>query len=150
MKPELISTYPIEICHLPDGLRIYFPSYGIHKAVKVVEFTSVGRYKDTEVFNLGFGDYDGKNDIVNDRIISNNGDSRKVLNTVLSTIPVFFKHHEDKMLMVRGSDSRPSFKDECNRTCSKKCGEKCRKFNQRIRIYRNYIDLNFLQLNNEY
>lgn len=150
MKPELINTYPIEVCHLPDGLRVYFPSYGTQKTVKVVEFTSLGKYKDAEVFNLGFGDYNEKSDTVNDRIISNNGDSRKVLNTVLSTIPVFFNYYQGKMLMVRGSDSRLSFKDECNRTCSKKCGEKCRKFNQRIRIYRNYIDLNFFQLNKEY
>jgi len=75
MKPELINIYPIEVCHLPDGLRIYFPSYGIHKAVKVVEFTSIGQYKDVEVFNVGFGDYNEKTDTVNDRIISNNGDS---------------------------------------------------------------------------
>lgn len=37
MKPELINTYPIEVCHLPDGLRVYFPSYGTQKTVKVVE-----------------------------------------------------------------------------------------------------------------
>lgn len=116
----------------------------------MIEYSYIGQDENIDIFNLGFGDYDLENDAIDYTTVLNNGDTRIVLNTVLNTIPLFFKHHPDKILMVQGSDNRPEFKEEFNRKCSKKCGENCRKFNQRIRIYRNYIDANLHHLNNDY
>lgn len=150
MKSDRIKVYPTNELIMPDILQITFSSVGVKTTKKIVEYNYVGRNESIDIFNLGFGDYNLKSKTINDLTNSNNGDSRIVLNTVLNTIPVFFKYHPDKMIIVRGSDSRPGFKEDCNRNCSKKCGENCRKFNQRIRIYRNYIDAHFHQLNNAY
>lgn len=144
------KTYTTKKWYLPEGLRIFFLSEGIEKKLKLIEYTYAGQNNGISIFNLGFGDYDLEPGTLNDNVASANGDGRIVLNTVLSTIPFFFNCYPDDMLLIRGSDSNPSFKEECNRICSKKCGEKCRKFNQRIRIYRNYIDLSFEKLKTEY
>jgi hypothetical protein len=150
MSLDPIKIYSTGELLSPEGLKVLFTSDGINKKTKLIEYTYIGEYNGTRIFNLGFGDYNSEFDTINDQIISGNNDGRMVLNTVLSTIPLFFKYYPYDMLVVRGSDSRPTFKDECNRTCSKNCGENCRKFNQRIRIYRTYIDLNFHQLSKEY
>lgn len=143
MKSEHIKVYPTKEFITPNIFQITFFSIGIKPTKKIVDYTYLGQDENIEIFNLGFGDYNSETDTINDLSTSNNGDSRTVLNTVLNTIPVFFKYHPDKMLMIQGSDSMPTFKENCNRKCPKKCGENCRKFNQRIRIYRNYIDANF-------
>lgn len=150
MKLDPTKIYPTKEWPLPEGLKVLFTSHGIEKKTKTIEYSYIGEYNGTRIFNLGFGDYDPEFDTINDKIVSGNNDGRMVLNTVLSTIPIFFKYYPYDMLVIRGSDSAPAFKEECNRTCSKSCGENCRKFNQRIRIYRNYIDLNFHQLSKEY
>jgi hypothetical protein len=67
----------------------------------VYRFTSEGprglvkksvTYSSTEienVYNLGFGDYDSTTDQVNDLSVTNNGDSKKILATVASTLYAF-------------------------------------------------------------
>jgi len=42
------------------------------------------------VFNLAFGDKDITTGHINDRIVTNNGDTEKVLATVISTVYTFF------------------------------------------------------------
>lgn len=150
MKSDYIKVYPTKELIMPDIFQITFSSIGRKNTMKMVEYTYMGQDENIDIFNLGFGDYILQNGEIDDSNITNNEDTRMVLNTVLNTIPVFFKYYPDKMLMVQGSDSRPEFKEECNRKCSKKCGENCRKFNQRIRIYRSYIDANFHHLDNAY
>jgi hypothetical protein len=144
---KIYDKYEIES---DEDLIIFFVSKGKENVVKAVQYEYVGQYEDKGVYNLGFGDYNLKTGAINDAINNNNGDERIVLNTVLSTIPAFFEHYPEKMLLIRGSDSAVKFKEECNKQCHRKCGENCRKFNQRIRIYRNFVDLNFDELSIDY
>ena len=54
-------------------------------------------------YNLGFGDYDEEKQEVNDRVITNNGDSLKVLATVASTVYTFTGRHPDAHIFATGS-----------------------------------------------
>jgi hypothetical protein len=78
--------------------------------------------------------------------VFNKGDGRIVLNTVLSTIPLFFDLYPTDALIVQGSDSREDFPEKCRLTCRKRCTESCKKQNQRIRIYCNFLNKNFTTL----
>jgi hypothetical protein len=133
-----------------NELNLFFISTGKRNIIKAIEYTFIGKYEDKDLYNLGFGDYDIGSDTINDSINTNNRDGRIVFNTVLNTIPTFFTNYPDSMLFIRGSDSKPKFKEDCSKQCRKRCGENCRKFNQRIRIYTSYINLNFEKLNTTY
>ncbi len=67
---------------------------------KIIQYTPTN-YKD--LYNLGFGD---KNDItgeMDDKIISNNGDSEKVLATVVATLYAFIDEHPKALVYATGS-----------------------------------------------
>ena len=53
---------------------------------KIVEYTPTTI---ENVYNLAFGDYDDTIGGINDKIITNNGDSQKILATVASTVYAF-------------------------------------------------------------
>ncbi|MCE7058771.1 DUF6934 family protein [Dyadobacter sp. CY343] len=131
-------------------LRFSFRSTGIRDIVKMVQYTYARDFEGKRIFNLGFGDYDFDLNQVNDRASSNNGDSYKVFHTVLSTVPIFFQQFKNEILMVQGSDGETGFTDQCIETCARKCDSVCKKINQRITIYRRYVEKNFLALSNEY
>ena len=67
---------------------------------KIVEYSkvSVGN-----IYNLAFGDYDELTDKLNDKIITNNGDSQKVLATVVSTLYAFTGRYPDVWVFATGS-----------------------------------------------
>ena len=71
-----------------ERLEIYeFISVGPKgRITKVVQYTPTN-YKD--LYNLGFGDKNAETGDIIDNIISNNGDSEKVLATVVSTVYAF-------------------------------------------------------------
>ncbi len=81
------------------------------------EFTSVGpkgsikklvEYSATSVknvYNLAFGDYDEANDGIDDKSITNNGDSQMVLATVASTLYAFTGRYPEAWVHVTGSTS---------------------------------------------
>jgi len=83
--------------------------------LNIYEFISEGRngvirkmveFQKTEaegVFNLAFGDFDENTKTINDLIISNNGDSQKVLATVASIVFVFMEKHPNAMIYATGS-----------------------------------------------
>jgi len=75
---------------------------------------------------LGFGDYYAKNDHFVDDVNSNNGDMRRVFNTVLSTIPKFFKTKPKAGIWVQGSDRK------------------------RTKIYCYYVEKHFVKLGKEH
>ncbi|MGB4848959.1 MAG: hypothetical protein WBP41_13635 [Saprospiraceae bacterium] len=56
-----------------------------------------------DVYNLAFGDRDLHTGQINDEIISNNGDSEKVLATVVATIYAFTDKHPDAWIYATGS-----------------------------------------------
>lgn len=55
------------------------------------------------VFNLAFGDYDENAGGINDKIVTNNGDSEKVLATVASTVYAFTGRYPDSWIYATGS-----------------------------------------------
>lgn len=69
----------------------------IHKLVRY-QPTNV-----TDLFNLAFGDKNSKTGNIDDQVISNNGDSEKVLATVVATIYAFTDKYPDVWIYVTGS-----------------------------------------------
>ena len=67
---------------------------------KLVQYTPTN-YKD--LYNLGFGDKNIKTGEIDDNIISNNGDSEKVLATVVATLYAFIDKHQEAMVYATGS-----------------------------------------------
>lgn len=133
-----------------NGLTFFFVSKGKQDIIKVIQYSYVHELNGHQIYNLGFGDYHLDRDEIVDDINTNNGDVYKVFNTVLSTIPIFFKHFRNKTLMVQASDSRPDFLLKCQLTCKKKCQIECKNQNRRINIYRAYVNKNFNLLRTEY
>lgn len=54
-------------------------------------------------YNLAFGDFDEKTETINDLIVTNNGDSLKVLATVSSTVYAFTAKHPEAWIFATGS-----------------------------------------------
>ena len=67
----------------------YFEFTGIGIKGEIKKIVSFKKMNLGEVYNLAFGDYDAFTDSINDKIITNNGDSQKVLATVASTVYAF-------------------------------------------------------------
>ncbi|WP_254411262.1 DUF6934 family protein [Dyadobacter diqingensis] len=78
-----------------------FTSVGIRGNVKkIVQYSRVSI---DNIYNLAFGDYDETTDQINDQIVTNNGDSRKVLATVVSTVYAFTGRYPDRWIFATGS-----------------------------------------------
>lgn len=85
------------------------------KQLEVFEFTSVGtkgritklvQYSYTNhknLYNLGFGDKNTDTGEIDDTIISNNGDSEKVLATVVATLYAFTAQYTEALVYATGS-----------------------------------------------
>lgn len=93
------NTYFINVGN--ESLTFEFDSVGpkgrIRKRVSFQTF-----HNEPTVYNLGFGDVD-KDDNIDDQIISDNSDGRKVLTTVAYCTGVFFEKHPDAMVYIQGS-----------------------------------------------
>lgn len=70
------------------------------KVKKIIEFSETN-VKD--VFNLAFGDFDDKTQRISDRVVTNNGDSLKVLATVASSVYAFTTQRPDAWVFATGS-----------------------------------------------
>jgi len=93
------------------------PKYPLASSDKLMtfEFISEGtkglihklvRYQSTnlkDVYNLAFGDKDHTTGDIDDTIISNNGDSEKVLATVVATVYAFTDRYPDTWIYATGS-----------------------------------------------
>ncbi|MFL5763208.1 MAG: DUF6934 family protein [Bacteroidia bacterium] len=137
---------------LPNQTKVqyFFESEGIACISKVIEYSVIDFLGGRAVYNLGFGDYDTTNDTFLDDVNSNNGDLYPVFNTVLNTVPVFFRKFPDAVIMVGGSDSREEFLEICKNSCKKKCTDICKNAHRRIKIYRYFVDKYFDELCQEY
>lgn len=83
----------------------------------VFEFVSEGpkgkisklvQYSETNLkdfYNLGFGDKDEQTGEIDDKAITNNGDSQKVLATVAATVYAFTEKHPDSWIYATGSNN---------------------------------------------
>ncbi len=67
---------------------------------KIVEYTKVSV---DDIYNIAFGDYDEKADKLNDTIVTNNGDSIKILATVVSTLYAFTGRYPNSWVFATGS-----------------------------------------------
>ena len=70
------------------------------------QITKLIRYSETNfenTYNLGFGDYDAETDDIDDTVITNNGDSQKVLKTVAATVYAFTHHYPNAKVFATGS-----------------------------------------------
>ena len=67
--------------------------------IKRIQFTLIN---EENVYNLGCGDKDSNGEI-DDLVISNNGDSEKVLATVIAAVYAFCDKHPDVWIFAAGS-----------------------------------------------
>nr|MBK9652309.1 hypothetical protein [Bacteroidota bacterium] len=93
------------------------PKYPLASSDKLLtfEFISEGqkglihklvRYQPTnlkDIYNLAFGDKDHSTSDIDDTVISNNGDSEKVLTTVVATLYAFTDKYPDVWIYATGS-----------------------------------------------
>jgi hypothetical protein len=85
----------------PKLTRFEFISEGPNGAIrKLIEFQETNT---SDVFNLAFGDRDSQTGGVDDLAISNNGDTDKVLATVVAALYAFFDQHPDVFVYAEGS-----------------------------------------------
>lgn len=70
------------------------------KIVKLIQFTATNYH---DVFNLALGDKDDTTGQIDDKVISNNGDSEMVLATVVSAAYAFTDKHPDAWIYATGS-----------------------------------------------
>jgi len=131
-------------------IEFFFISEGMSDVNKAIQYKYLQDSYGRNMYNLGFGDYDMEHNVILDNTNTNNGDAYKVFNTVLSTIPMFFKIRPNSLLLIEGSDSKPEFAEQCRLSCKKNCINECRNFNRRINVYRKYVDKNYDQLNLDY
>lgn len=70
------------------------------KIEKVIRYEKIT----DDVFNLGFGDKDPITGKINDKIVTNNGDTEKVLATVVSTVFTFTERNPNAYIYATGSN----------------------------------------------
>lgn len=75
-----------------DGLKGLIP--------KRIQFTLVNKQG---VYNLAFGDKNSVTGEIDDKVISNNGDSEKVLATVVGAVFAFLDQHPNAWIFAAGS-----------------------------------------------
>ena len=77
---------------------------GTNPVIKMVEYLPIIRMG-RKYYNLEFGDYSPEKDRIDDRVVTDNGDMRRVLKTVATTLETFFEEFPDKEVHIDGSDS---------------------------------------------
>lgn len=143
-------TYDVAQRVTPHLIEYSFISKGERDILKMVQYSFLEEVNGRALFNFGFGDYDFPNGKLTDHTISNNGDTYKVFNTVLSTVPRFFEIHNNAIMSVKGSDSGPEFAETCRAACRKSCTLTCKNADRRIKIYRGYVNKHYETLEKDY
>lgn len=144
------QTYALYPGNENPGLEYSFISKGPRIIPKLIKYEISYSIKGLDYFNLGFGNYDVDTESIVDDVTDANGDARKVLKTVLSTIPLFFLAYPNAAISIRGSDSTPEFVVKCKASCKRNCGGQCRKANRRLSLYQRELERNFLEYSNSY
>lgn len=94
-----MNKYPVVVGE--TSMVFEFISEGINGSVsKLVIYSETHLHN---FYNLGFGDKDVVTGDINDDVITNNGDSEKVLATVASTIYTFTDKFPEAMVFATGS-----------------------------------------------
>ncbi|MCB9310912.1 MAG: hypothetical protein H6567_12715 [Lewinellaceae bacterium] len=69
--------------------------------IKVIKYTKIN--DDPLMYNLGYGDKNLTHETIDDRAVTNNGDTDKVLATVAFTIYAFYQEFPDANVYLSGS-----------------------------------------------
>jgi hypothetical protein len=84
-----------------DSHNYVFESIGIKgKIKKIVQYTEMNI---KGYYNLGFGDFNERTLDIDDKVLTNNGDARKVLATVVSTLYAFTAKFPEYYVFATGS-----------------------------------------------
>ncbi len=88
-----------------SSMGFEFESIGKKGAIeKVVQFSHTGL---PDTYNLGLGDKDVRSGRIDDDVISDNGDSKKVLATVARAVIRFFEQNTScQIIAIEGTKSR--------------------------------------------
>ena len=100
------SVYPVE--RVGNALEFLFMSdnsLGTNPVKKMINYTRLVRLGNV-YYNLSPGDYDEKTRYLDDTVVTDNGDMRRVFRTVVSTLEIFFGEHPEAQVHIDGSDSR--------------------------------------------
>lgn len=94
-----IDKYPVIIGE--TSMVFEFVSKGIRGNIpKLVIYSETHLHN---FYNLGFEDKDEKTGEIDDKVITNNGDSEKVLATVASTLYIFMEKYPNAMVFAIGN-----------------------------------------------
>ena len=87
-----------------EEFKVYsFYSEGVKGLIKkMIVFSYTG---ESDIYNLGFGDYNSETKTIDDEVITNNGDSLKVLATVASTVYAFTEKYPNALVFATGSNN---------------------------------------------
>lgn len=80
-----------------------FYSEGPKGTIKKIVRYSLIQDSPYRIYNLGFGDWDEKNQDVDDLINTNNNDHQKVLGVVADTVVDFLSNHPRVVIFAKGS-----------------------------------------------
>ena len=84
-----------------DFSTFCFTSYGKKEIIKIVEFQKTAK---AGVYNLAMGDMIDKKSF-SDKVISDNGDIRKVLTTVVNIVQIYTKKYSGRSVFITGNTS---------------------------------------------
>lgn len=87
-----------------NDLDSIFEFKSIGKKGEIIKIVRFDKTKLENVFNLGFGDKDLKSGILDDKIVSDNGDFEKVLATVAATVYTFTENKPNSVIIIRGAN----------------------------------------------
>lgn len=90
--------------YLTEGKAELFKFTSIGSNGEIKKLVVYSAMLENDIYNLAFGDYNEETDSIDDKIITNNNDSQKVLATVASTLYVFSSKHPDIWIYVTGSN----------------------------------------------
>lgn len=77
--------------------------HGTNRVIKMASYVPIMRYGKV-YYNLEFGDLNSRTRRIDDLVVTDNGDMRKVLKTVASTLEIFFEDFPDKQVHLDGSN----------------------------------------------
>lgn len=90
--PVIVGETSMVFEFVSEGIRGNIPKLVIYSETHLHNF-----------YNLGFGDKDETTGDIDDEVVTNNGDSEKVLATVASTLYIFMEKFPDAMVFASGS-----------------------------------------------
>ncbi len=102
----MVKSYPLSIDSEFEKTKTFrFKSEGKKTIEKAIEFTFVEEENGLQIFSLGFGDvnYLGGDMVIDDMVVSNNGDEDKILATVVQSIYIFTEIESNAIVIFGGS-----------------------------------------------